>query len=291
MLDMGFLPDIRQILALLPASRQNLLFSATFSDAIKALANRLLDRPDVIEVTPRNSTVDSCGRRSIRWTASASARCSRWLIGTNRWQQVLVFTRTKHGADKLAEQLSRDGIKSVALHGNKTQGARTRALEDFKTRRHHGAGRDRHRRARHRHRGAAARRQLRPAERSRGLRAPHRAHGPRRGERRSGLADVRRRARVRSRHRAPDQAVDSARDDQGLRAGSEREGPAGAAASAPGSRAGSCARCTVGFGPSSRPGAARARAGRSVATDAARRQALARRRASASGRDSRKRKG
>jgi len=132
MLDMGFLPDIRQILALLPDSRQNLLFSATFSDAIKALANRLLDRPDVIEVTPRNSTVDTVRQKIHPVDRDRKREMLSWLIGTHRWQQVLVFTRTKHGADKLAEQLSRDGIKSVALHGNKTQGARTRALEDFK---------------------------------------------------------------------------------------------------------------------------------------------------------------
>ncbi len=132
MLDMGFLPDIRQILALLPASRQNLLFSATFSDAIKALANRLLDRPDVIEVTPRNSTVDTVRQKIHPVDRDRKRELLSWLIGTHRWQQVLVFTRTKHGADKLAEQLSRDGIKSVALHGNKTQGARTRALDDFK---------------------------------------------------------------------------------------------------------------------------------------------------------------
>ena len=132
MLDMGFLPDIRQILALLPESRQNLLFSATFSDAIKALANRLLDQPDVIEVTPRNSTVDLVRQKIHPVDRDRKREMLSWLIGTHRWDQVLVFTRTKHGADKLAEQLSRDGIRSVALHGNKTQGARTRALDDFK---------------------------------------------------------------------------------------------------------------------------------------------------------------
>jgi len=132
MLDMGFLPDIKQILALLPESRQNLLFSATFSDAIKTLANRLLDRPDVIEVTPRNSTVETVRQKIHPVDRDRKREMLSWLIGTHRWEQVLVFTRTKHGADKLAEQLSRDGIRSVALHGNKTQGARTRALDDFK---------------------------------------------------------------------------------------------------------------------------------------------------------------
>ena len=133
MLDMGFLPDIRQILALLPPGRQNLLFSATFSDEIKSLANRLLDHPEVIEVTPRNSTVDTVRQKIHPVDRDRKRELLAWLIGSKRWKQVLVFTRTKHGADKLAAQLARDGIEAVALHGNKTQGARTRALADFKS--------------------------------------------------------------------------------------------------------------------------------------------------------------
>ncbi len=132
MLDMGFLPDIKRVLALLPAKRQNLLFSATFSDEIKQLADRLLDRPRLIEVTPRNSTVDAVRQTVHPVDRDRKRELLSWLIGRNRWRQVLVFTRTKHGADKLAEQLAKDGIRTVAIHGNKSQGARTRALADFK---------------------------------------------------------------------------------------------------------------------------------------------------------------
>jgi ATP-dependent RNA helicase RhlE len=133
MLDMGFLPDIRRILALLPAKRQNLLFSATFPDEIKALAERLLDRPRTIEVAPRNSTVEAIRQRVVAVGRDRKRELLSWMIGTHRWNQVLVFTRTKHGADKLAQALGRDGIRAQAIHGNKSQGARTRALADFKS--------------------------------------------------------------------------------------------------------------------------------------------------------------
>jgi ATP-dependent RNA helicase RhlE len=132
MLDMGFLPDIRRILALLPAKRQNLLFSATFPEEIKALAGRLLDRPRTIEVTPPNSTVDVIRQRVIAVGRDRKRELLSWMIGTHRWSQVLVFTRTKHGADKLAQALERDGNRAQAIHGNKSQGARTKALADFK---------------------------------------------------------------------------------------------------------------------------------------------------------------
>ena len=132
MLDMGFLPDIRRILALLPAKRQNLLFSATFPDEIRALAGRLLDRPRTIEVTPPNSTVDVIRQRVLDVGRDRKRELLSWMIGRHRWEQVLVFTRTKHGADKLAQALSRDGIRAHAIHGNKSQGARTKALADFK---------------------------------------------------------------------------------------------------------------------------------------------------------------
>ena len=133
MLDMGFIPDVKRVLALLPAKRQNLLFSATFSDEIKALADKLLDDPQTIEVTPRNSTVeaDRPARASGRPRRARRALLA-YLVSHNRWEQVLVFTRTKHGADKLVRSLEADGIRAVALHGNKSQGARTRALADFK---------------------------------------------------------------------------------------------------------------------------------------------------------------
>jgi ATP-dependent RNA helicase RhlE len=132
MLDMGFLPDIRRILALLPAKRQNLLFSATFADPIRALAEKLLDRPRTIEVAPRNATIDTVRQRVVAVGRDRKRELLSWMIGRNRWDQVLVFTRTKHGADKLAQSLGRDGIRAEAIHGNKSQGARTRALADFK---------------------------------------------------------------------------------------------------------------------------------------------------------------
>jgi ATP-dependent RNA helicase RhlE len=132
MLDMGFIPDVKRVLALLPKQRQNLLFSATFSTEIKALAEKLLDKPRVIEVTPPNSTVDAIAQRVHPVSRADKSRLLAWLVGHHRWRQVLVFTRTKHGADKLVRSLHADGIGAVALHGNKSQNARTRALADFK---------------------------------------------------------------------------------------------------------------------------------------------------------------
>jgi ATP-dependent RNA helicase RhlE len=132
MLDMGFIRDIKRILALLPKRRQNLLFSATFSDEIKSLADGLLDAPAMIEVAPRNSTVEIIAQRVHPVDRDRKRELLTHLIGSNNWHQVLVFTRTKHGANKLAEQLIRDGITALAIHGNKSQGARTRALAEFK---------------------------------------------------------------------------------------------------------------------------------------------------------------
>jgi ATP-dependent RNA helicase RhlE len=133
MLDMGFIRDIRRILAMLPARRQNLLFSATFSDEIKQLADTLLDRPAMIEVARRNSTVEATTQRVYPVDRDRKRELLSHLIKTRNWFQVLVFTRTKHGANKLAEQLNKDGIAALAIHGNKSQGARTRALSEFKT--------------------------------------------------------------------------------------------------------------------------------------------------------------
>lgn len=132
MLDMGFIPDVKRVLALLPKQRQNLLFSATFSDEIKALAAKLLNRPQTIEVTPPNSTVDAIAQRVHPVNRDDKSRLLAWLVGHHRWRQVLVFTRTKHGADKVVRSLHGDGIGAVALHGNKSQNARTRALAQFK---------------------------------------------------------------------------------------------------------------------------------------------------------------
>ncbi|MEO8536857.1 MAG: DEAD/DEAH box helicase [Betaproteobacteria bacterium] len=132
MLDMGFIHDIRRVMALLPARRQNLLFSATFSDDIRDLAARLLHRPAMIDVAPRNSTVDVIGQVVHPVDRERKRALLSYLIGRHDWRQVLVFTRTKHGANKLAEQLNDDGIRAMAIHGNKSQGARTRALAEFK---------------------------------------------------------------------------------------------------------------------------------------------------------------
>ncbi|MBN9429437.1 MAG: DEAD/DEAH box helicase [Burkholderiales bacterium] len=133
MLDMGFIHDIRRVLKLLPAQRQNLLFSATFSDEIKALADGLLNKPALIEVARRNATADTVAQRVIPVDRGRKRELLSKLIRDHNWFQVLVFTRTKHGANRLAEQLSKDGIPALAIHGNKSQNARTRALSEFKS--------------------------------------------------------------------------------------------------------------------------------------------------------------
>ena len=135
MLDMGFIRDIRRILALLPAKRQNLLFSATFSPEIRGLAGSLLHAPATVDVAPRNSTAERVEQRIYHCDKSRKQPLLSYLIGNGNWRQVLVFTRTKHGADRLAKQLERDGLTSAAIHGNKSQNARTRALADFKANR------------------------------------------------------------------------------------------------------------------------------------------------------------
>jgi len=134
MLDMGFIRDIRRILALLPdkADRQNLLFSATFSDEIRTLARQLLTQPELIEVAPRNATVDRIDQVAHPVEKNRKREMLSHMIGAGNWRQVLVFTRTKHGANRLARQLEQDGLSASAIHGNKSQGARTRALADFK---------------------------------------------------------------------------------------------------------------------------------------------------------------
>ena len=133
MLDMGFLPDIKRILASLPKTRQNLLFSATFSAEIKALANTLLKSPALIEVARSNSTHEAITQKIHPVDKNKKQSLLAHLIKANGWQQVLVFTRTKHGANKLVTQLEKDGITCMAIHGNKSQSARTKALADFKS--------------------------------------------------------------------------------------------------------------------------------------------------------------
>jgi len=132
MLDMGFIHDIKKVLAILPAERQNLLFSATFSDDIKTLADRLLNNPAMIEVARRNSTVEVIAQKVHPVDRDKKHPLLAHLIKTHQWSQVLVFTRTKHGANKLVEQLGKDGIAAMAIHGNKSQSARTKALAEFK---------------------------------------------------------------------------------------------------------------------------------------------------------------
>ncbi|AKH64482.1 MULTISPECIES: ATP-dependent RNA helicase RhlE [Photorhabdus] len=132
MLDMGFIHDIRRVLNKLPPKRQNLLFSATFSDDIKNLANKLLHDPVSIEVARRNSASEQIEQFVHFVDKKRKGELLSFLIGSRNWQQVLVFTRTKHGANRLAEQLNKDGVTASAIHGNKSQGARTRALADFK---------------------------------------------------------------------------------------------------------------------------------------------------------------
>ncbi|WP_183731350.1 DEAD/DEAH box helicase [Desulfurispira natronophila] len=132
MLDMGFIHDIRKILALLPRQRQNLLFSATFSSEIKTLADTFLKDPVHIEVARRNTAAESVAQTVYPVDRERKRELLSQLIKTGDWQQVLVFTRTKHGANRLSQQLERDGISATAIHGNKSQSARTKALADFK---------------------------------------------------------------------------------------------------------------------------------------------------------------
>ncbi len=132
MLDMGFIHDIRRVLKLLPPRRRNLLFSATYSREIEQLANGLLHDPQRIEVARRNTAAENVAQLVHPVAKERKRELLSHLILSGSWQQVLVFTRTKHGANRLAQQLDRDGITAAAIHGNKSQGARTRALADFK---------------------------------------------------------------------------------------------------------------------------------------------------------------
>lgn len=132
MLDMGFINDIKKILAILPKQRQNLLFSATYSDEIKNLSDKLLNSPALIEVARRNTASESVNQAVYPVDRDRKRELLTHLINEGKWKQVLVFTRTKHGANRLAGQLEKDGVTSAAIHGNKSQNARTKALADFK---------------------------------------------------------------------------------------------------------------------------------------------------------------
>ncbi len=132
MLDMGFLRDIRKIIDLMPNKRQNLLFSATFSKEIKKLANEFLSRPVLVEAAPQNTTVDAIEQKVYRVAKDKKTGLIIKLISDGNWKQVLVFTRTKHGANRLCQKMVAAGITASAIHGNKSQGARTKALAGFK---------------------------------------------------------------------------------------------------------------------------------------------------------------
>lgn len=132
MLDMGFIRDIRKIIALLPRQRQNLLFSATYSDEIRKFADALLDNPAQVEVARRNTPAELVSQVIHPVDRERKRELLSFIVGSQNWRQALVFTRTKHGANRLSQQLERDGISSSAIHGNKSQGARTRALAEFK---------------------------------------------------------------------------------------------------------------------------------------------------------------
>jgi ATP-dependent RNA helicase RhlE len=132
MLDMGFINDIRKILAALPKKRQNLLFSATFSEEIRKFAKNIIHNPVEVSVTPRNSTVTAIEQWICPVDKAQKSALLTHLIHDNKWHQVLVFSRTKHGANRLVKVLDKAKIPATAIHGNKSQGARTRALADFK---------------------------------------------------------------------------------------------------------------------------------------------------------------
>jgi ATP-dependent RNA helicase RhlE len=132
MLDMGFIRDIKRVLKMLPQQRQNLMFSATYSDDIRQLANGFLRNPVGVQVTPRNATAEKVEQSAYRVPKEHKRHLLAHLINEGNWHQVLVFTRTKHGANRLTQQLERAGINAMAIHGNKSQNARVKALQDFK---------------------------------------------------------------------------------------------------------------------------------------------------------------
>lgn len=133
MLDMGFLRDIKKIMSLIPAKRQNLLFSATFSKEIKQLAGGILHKPVLVEATPENTTAEKVNQKVYRVDKGKKTALVTKLISEGNWKQVLIFTRTKHGANKLTKKLLQNNISAAAIHGNKSQGARTKALAGFKS--------------------------------------------------------------------------------------------------------------------------------------------------------------
>ena len=180
MLDMGFIPDIKRIMSLLPKKRQNLLFSATFSNEIKKLADELLNAPRLIEVARRNTAAETVSQSAYKLPQDAKRPLLVHLVKSRAVWQVLCFVRTKHGASRLARQLEKDGLATVGDPRRQDAGGATRSAGAVQGRQAAGAGRDRRRRTRPRHRRHAAGRQLRAAARARGLHPSDRPHGPRR---------------------------------------------------------------------------------------------------------------
>ncbi|KZX70344.1 DEAD/DEAH box helicase [Vibrio sp. HI00D65] len=133
MLDMGFMPDIKRILSRMNEVRQTLFFSATFDNKIKAIAHRMMQSPSAIQVTPTNSTAEAVKQMVYPVDKKRKSELLAYLIGSNNWQQVLVFTKTKQGTDVLVKELKLDGIKAASINGDKSQGARQKALDDFKS--------------------------------------------------------------------------------------------------------------------------------------------------------------
>ncbi len=201
MLDMGFIHDIRKILALLPAKRQNLLFSATFPEEIRKLAASFMKDPATVEVARRNTPAELVAQVAHPVDHARKRELLAHLVKSNDWKQVLVFCKTKHGANRLAQQLSREGVHADAIHGNKTQGARVRALEQFK------AGKVR-------------------------VLVSHRQDRPRRHRRRSGLSLQPRGAAAADGDRKADEPVGGAARCCGLRARAPQLAPGAAAATA-----------------------------------------------------------
>jgi hypothetical protein len=199
MLDMGFLPDIRRVISLLPQKRQNLLFSATFPDDIRSLANKMLQSPVSVEVGQRNASPPKIEQAVYFVDKGQKRGLLSWLIGSGNWRQVLVFTRTKHGANRLAEQLEQR-LGAAAIHGNRAK-AHARASR-LQTRGCTRARSHRHRGPRSRHRSAAARRELRAARGARALRPSDRPHRPSRQRRPRDIVGRQRRATAAEVHRA-----------------------------------------------------------------------------------------
>lgn len=132
MLDMGFIVDIRRVLKYVPCERQTMLFSATFNDEIFSLSKNILSSPELIEVDTRNTAAETVKQMVYVVDEDKKRELTSFMIGSKNWRQVLIFVRTKHGADSLAKEMCKDGIKTQSIHGDKSQGARERALEEFK---------------------------------------------------------------------------------------------------------------------------------------------------------------